>query len=186
MTALPIQLRPRRHSREMHHSQDTPGFKAFILLRSLASGSLTLKHHPPPHSQHNREPFPCPTPAGFLMHSPGGKVPGPPAVSRVLNHSVTSNSVVTLWTAACQAPLSVGFSGQEYWSGLPFPPQRDLPDSGMEPSSPMSPASQADSSPAEPSGKPAASYRGLLAEPLGTVQGQDGSALSVSSSCYSY
>ena len=39
---------------------------------------------------------------------------------------------VTLWTAACQAPLSMGFSRQEYWSGLPCPPPGDLPSPGME------------------------------------------------------
>ena len=50
---------------------------------------------------------------------------------------------VTLWTIVCQAPLSVGFSRQEYWSGLPFPPSGDLPDPGTEPSSPASPASPA-------------------------------------------
>ena len=170
VTGLLVHLRPRRHSRETHHSQDTPGFKTFILLSSLASGSPTLMHHPlPTHSTIEA----IPTPASFLMHRPGGKTyptgtsSGPHAASCILNHSVTSNSVVTLWTAACQAPLSMGFSRQEYWSGLPFPPQRDLPDSGIEPSSPTSPASQADSSPAEPSGKPATSHRSLLAEPLG-------------------
>ncbi|XP_070334276.1 protein FAM169B isoform X2 [Odocoileus virginianus] len=52
----------------------------------------------------------------------------------------------TLWTAACQAPLSMGFSRQEYQSGLPFPPPGDLPDPGIDPSSPASPALQADSS----------------------------------------
>ena len=46
----------------------------------------------------------------------------------------------TLWTVAHQAPLSVKFSRQEYWSGLPYPPPGDLPDPGMEPKSPMSPA----------------------------------------------
>ena len=40
---------------------------------------------------------------------------------------------VTLWTVAHQAALSVGFSGQEYWSGLPFPPPGDLPSPGIEP-----------------------------------------------------
>ena len=45
----------------------------------------------------------------------------------------------TLWTVACQAPLSKGFSRQEYWSGLPCPPPGDLPDPGTEPKSPMSP-----------------------------------------------
>ena len=43
---------------------------------------------------------------------------------------------VTLWTVAHQAPLSMGFSRQEYWSGLPFPSPGYLPDPGMEPRSP--------------------------------------------------
>ena len=40
---------------------------------------------------------------------------------------------VTLWSVACQAPLSMGFSRQEHWSGLPFPSPGDLPDPGIEP-----------------------------------------------------
>ena len=49
---------------------------------------------------------------------------------------------LTLWTVACQAPLSVGFFRQEYWSGLPRPPPGALPTPGMEPKSlsHMSPA----------------------------------------------
>ena len=47
---------------------------------------------------------------------------------------------MTLWTVARQAPLSMGFPRQENWSGLPFPPPGDLPDPGMEPVSPVSPA----------------------------------------------
>ena len=47
---------------------------------------------------------------------------------------------VTLWTTACQNPLSMGFFRQEYWSGLPCPPPGDLPDPGIEPVSLMSPA----------------------------------------------
>ena len=50
---------------------------------------------------------------------------------------------VTLWTVACQAPLSMGFSSQEYWSGLPFPFPGDLPDPGIKPV--MSPELQASS-----------------------------------------
>ena len=46
----------------------------------------------------------------------------------------------TLWTVAHQAPLSMGFSRQGYWSGLPFPSPGDLPDPGMEPNSLASPA----------------------------------------------
>ena len=53
-------------------------------------------------------------------------------------------------TVACQAPLSMGFSRQEYWSGLPFPSPRDLPNPGIEPGSS---AQQADSLPAELQGK---------------------------------
>ena len=47
---------------------------------------------------------------------------------------------VNLWTGACQAPLSMGFSRQEYWSRLPCPPPGDLPDPRIEPVSLMSPA----------------------------------------------
>ena len=47
---------------------------------------------------------------------------------------------VTLCTVACQAPLSMEFSREEYWSGLPFPTLEDLPDPGIEPMSPASPA----------------------------------------------
>ena len=57
-----------------------------------------------------------------------------------------SNSV-TLWNVAHQAPLSMEFSTQEYWSGLPFSPPEDTLDPGMEPGSPEVPALQADSLP---------------------------------------
>ena len=43
----------------------------------------------------------------------------------------------TPWTVACQAPLSVGFSRQKYWSGLPFPPAGDFPNPGIIPVSPQ-------------------------------------------------
>ena len=46
----------------------------------------------------------------------------------------------TLWTVALQVPLSMGFSRQEYWSGLLCPPPGDLPDPGIEPASLLSPA----------------------------------------------
>ena len=57
----------------------------------------------------------------------------------------------TPWTVAYQAPPSMEFSRQEYWSGLPYPSPGDLPDPGIEPGSP---AFQADALPAEPPGKP--------------------------------
>ena len=46
----------------------------------------------------------------------------------------------TLWTVACQPPLSMGLSTQEYWSGLPFPSPGDLPGPETEPVSPAAPA----------------------------------------------
>ena len=46
---------------------------------------------------------------------------------------------MNLWTVTHQAPLSMGFSKQEYWNGLPCPPPGDLPDPGMEPGSLMFP-----------------------------------------------
>ena len=58
----------------------------------------------------------------------------------VLSHFSSVRLFATLWTVACHAPLSVGFSRQEYWSGLPCPPPGDLPDPGTEPLSLTSPA----------------------------------------------
>ena len=58
----------------------------------------------------------------------------------MLSHSRHVRLFVTLWTVACQAPLFVGFSRQEDWSGLLFPSPGDLLDPGMEPTSPVSPA----------------------------------------------
>ena len=57
----------------------------------------------------------------------------------------------TPWTVALQAPLSMKFSRQEYWSGLPFPSPGDLPDPGIKS---RSPALQADTLPSELQGKP--------------------------------
>ena len=64
-----------------------------------------------------------------------------------INHKV---KVKVKWTVARQAPLSMGFSWQEYWNGLPFSSPGDLPNPGMEP---KSPALQADSLSSEPLGK---------------------------------
>ena len=60
-----------------------------------------------------------------------------------------SDSFATPWTVAHQAPLSMEFSRQEYWSGLSFPSLEELPDSGIGPSSPVL---QQDSLPSEPLG----------------------------------
>ena len=61
---------------------------------------------------------------------------------------------VTLWIVAHQAPLSMGLSRQEYWSGLPFPPPGDLPDPGIKPRSPKSPTLAGGFFTTEPPGKP--------------------------------
>ena len=60
-------------------------------------------------------------------------------------------TLATLWTVACQAPLSIEFSWQEYWSGLSFPSPGDLPNPGTEPGSA---ALQAGSLPSELPGRP--------------------------------
>ena len=75
-------------------------------------------------------------------------------ITRILSEVKSLSRVqlfATPWTVAYKAPPSMGFSRQEYWSGLPFPSPGDLPDPGIEP---RSPALQKDSLPAEPQVKP--------------------------------
>ena len=67
----------------------------------------------------------------------------------MISHFSCVQLCLTLWTVAQQAPLSMGFSRQEYWSGLPFPSPGDLPDPGIKP---MSPELQADALTSEPPG----------------------------------
>ena len=97
----------------------------------------------------------------FLLSSAFPSLEGPHGkkneVAPVMSDSLWPHGL----TIALQAPLSVGFSGQEYWSGLPFPPPEDLPGPGIKPGSP---ASQADSSPSEPQGSPLASHQCLLGD----------------------
>ena len=82
---------------------------------------------------------------GFLRSSVGKEEEGEGLVAK------SCPTLPTSWTVACQAPLSMGFSRQEYWSGLPFPSPGDLPDPVIEP---RSTALQADSLPTELQGKP--------------------------------
>ena len=89
------------------------------------------------------------------------------------------------WTVAYQAPLSMEFSRQKYWSGLPFPSPGDLPDPGIEP---RSPALQADALPSEPPGKASLLPKSLqLSWPLGhtppPTQGHPAYTWAVSGSC---
>ena len=75
----------------------------------------------------------------------------PPPSSNVIYHV---QLLATPWTTACQAPLSVGFPREEYWSGLWFPPPGDLPDTGIEPMSPASAVLAGRFLPLAPSGNP--------------------------------
>ena len=68
---------------------------------------------------------------------------------------------VTPWTVACQAPLSMGFCRQEYWSGLPFLSPGHLPDPGIEPASHVSPALAGEFFTTAPPGKHIGMYRRL-------------------------
>ena len=63
--------------------------------------------------------------------------PGTPSPSMCAKSLSRVHLFATLWIIACQAPLSMGFSRQEHWSGLPFPPSGNLPDPGIEPASLM-------------------------------------------------
>ena len=73
----------------------------------------------------------------------------------------------TPWTITCQVPLSMGFSRQEYWSGLPYPPPGDFPNLRKEP---RSPTLQVDSLPSEPPGKPKNTGVGSLSFSRGSSQ----------------
>ena len=75
----------------------------------------------------------------------------------------------TLWTVAHQAPPSMGFSRQEYWSGLPFSSPGGLPDPGIEP---RSPALQAEALTSEPPGKPLRAIKEILTQWTSQVDSQ--------------
>ena len=104
--------------------------------------TLRLHCHLPSLSCHTLSPglsaFPL-SPATIYSHS---------SFLMLLNHFSHVQLCVTPQTAAHQAPPSLGFSRQEYWSGVPFPSPEDLPDPGIKPGSP---ALQADSLLYEPS-----------------------------------
>ena len=93
---------------------------------------------------------------GVWSSTPESSIPTISSVKYTKMHTMLSRfshvqPSSTLWTEACQAPLPMGFSRQEYWSGLPFPSPRDIPNPGIKP---RSPALQAESLASEPPGKP--------------------------------
>ena len=74
---------------------------------------------------------------------------------------------MTPWTVPYHAPPSMGFSRQEYWSGLPCPSPEDIPDPGIEPGSP---ALQADTLPSEPPGKSQGCNKNLMEQNVNDKQ----------------
>ena len=85
------------------------------------------------------------------LHVLIGKIKNRALFKKLFSLSVVSNSLATPWTVVCQAPLSMGFPRQEYWSGLPFSSSGYLPNSGVEP---VSPALQVNSLPMSHQGSP--------------------------------
>ena len=83
-------------------------------------------------------------------------LPGNPISSMKVKITQSCLTLCDPWTVAYQAPLSMGFSRQENWSGLPFPSPGDLPNPGIEPGSP---ALQADALPSKPPRKPHFKYK---------------------------
>ena len=78
--------------------------------------------------------------SSYSVVAPAAQTPLVPLVGASTLTCTDVQLISTLWTVACQAPLSMGFSRQEYWSGLPCLLPGDLPDPGTEPASLMSPA----------------------------------------------
>ena len=111
--------------------KSTIGFPGGSVVKKLLQGKrpsqLFLTHH-------------LAAKAGSHLEPAGRWVRAPPAAADQLRKSESASLsavfFVTPWTAARQAPLSMGVSRQEYWSGLPCPPPGDLPDPGIEPGSP--------------------------------------------------
>ena len=79
-------------------------------------------------------------PLELLVDCPEGNFSPPTSLACMLSHFNSVQLFVTLWTVAHLAPLAMGFSRQQYWSGLPCPPPGALPDSGIKATSLMSPA----------------------------------------------
>ena len=86
----------------------------------------------------------------------------------ILSHFSHVRLFVTPWIVVGQAPLSMGFPRQEYWSGLPRLPPGNLPDPGIEPRSPASSASQAVCLLLSPQGSHYAAHKHINPRPIGT------------------
>ena len=109
-----------------------------MLLQSCLTLCNPVDCSPSGSSVHGPRDWTC---ISYLLHWQAGSLPlVPPGESHEVKWSVSHFSCVRLfvtpWPVAHQAPLSLGFPRQEYWSGLPVPSPGDLPDSGIKPRSP--------------------------------------------------
>ena len=143
----------------------------------LFAAPWTVAHQAPLSMGFSRQEYwrglPCPSPGDLpnpgiepvslsLLHWQVSSLPlAPPGNRNILKVKSLSRVrlFATLWTVAHQAPPSMGFSRQEYWSGLPFPSPGDLPHPGIEP---RSPTLQADTLTSEPPGTPLTFWRWML------------------------
>ena len=115
-------------------------YKSDFQIRSLSKGlshwlfNICGNHYGLPSQQ--------PPPAWLSLSQPFSSLPLEPCISQVLVFSLCSHVwlFAAPWTVAYQAPLSLGFSRQECWNGLPFPPPGDFPNSGIKSVSLRSPA----------------------------------------------
>ena len=113
-----------------------PGARAAEVVLALRAGALAvLRRARGGHRQHSHPPE-ARSVYGYLRHL----CMWTSACVCMLSCFSHFRLFAILWAVACQAPLSMGFSRQEYWSGLPCPPLGDLPGPGMEPVSLVSPA----------------------------------------------
>ena len=131
----------------MLHRNCTNTESSLLVALFSPSASLKARMHLPNYQSHG----------SFLFPKSLGQLQAhiqllefPDVCAQSLSHVWLSS---TLWTVAQQAPLSMRYFRQEYWHGLSFPPPRDLPDSGIEPAFPASPAPTDRFFTAEPPGK---------------------------------
>ena len=124
--------------RSLRSASGTKNYNSVINLEVLSSMELNLENHPEVREGYS---------LWLLAPSQLIKVLFSCTFQTLLIHSVVSGLLVTPWTIACQAPLPMEFFRQAYWSEVPFYSPGDLPDPGIEPTSPVSPTLQADSLP---------------------------------------
>ena len=109
-------------------------------------------------TQHGPNLKPGQSPGPGVMYGPSLIFPASQKEICMLHHFSRVQLLATHWTAAHQAPPSMGSSRQESWSGLPCPPPGDLPDPGVKPTSPATPALQVEFLPLSHQGSPTGTF----------------------------